>query len=218
MTKNSSTLDKCVKDYFDNEIPEPDENDVEKLKQNLRISKAKNKKILGFKKFAIAMIVVLILIPSIALPMILREDDRIYYRDDDLERVIMEKNDAKDVIFDNYSIYQGIFDLCNLNNAYGYYSKDNKLISIQYYLERNEMPFTSLTLQIDLTNYYLNPNKDIYKLNSDKTEYKKYVVYEKVINEIDTTTVMKLIIFKSYSVYLNLSLEDSDIINMFIQN
>ena len=213
---NDEVLNKSIKNYFDNEIPEPDDAELEKLKYQLRTQKAKNTKLQTFKKFALAMAVLLILIPSIALPIVLKKEDQHFYRDDELEKIDLQYEDAKNIISNNYSEYLGVFDICDLVNAHGYYADNNKLISIDYSFVKTNLPFITLTLQIDLTNYYDNANKSKYKYMANVKNDSNYTLYEKEVETNLDKAYLKLLEFKDHTVYLNLNVEDSDILDIFI--
>ena len=213
---NDEVLNKSIKNYFDNEIPEPDDAELEKLKYQLRTQKAKNTKLQTFKKFALAMVVLLILIPSIALPIVLKKEDQHFYRDDELEKIDLQYEDAKNIISNNYSEYLGVFDICDLGYAYGYYAENNKLISIDYSFVKTDLPFITLTLQIDLTNYYDNANKSKYKYMANVKNDSNYTLYEKEVETNLDKAYLKLLEFKDHTVYLNLNVEDSDILDIFI--
>lgn len=146
---NDEVLNKSIKNYFEEEIPEPDNTELEKLKCQLRTQKAKNPKLQTFKKFALAMVVLLILIPSIALPIVLKKDNIRFYKDDELTKVELQYNDAKNILSNNYPEYTEVFEICDLDSSYGYYSDDNKLISIDFLFIKTDLPFITLTLQID---------------------------------------------------------------------
>ena len=213
---NDEVLNKSIKNYFDNEIPEPDDAELEKLKYQLRTQKAKNTKLQTFKKFALAMVVLLILIPSIALPIVLKKEDQHFYRDDELEKIDLQYEDAKNIISNNYSEYLGVFDICDLIYAYGNYAENNQLISATYSFYKTELPFIVVTLQIDFTIYYDNENKKSYKYNADTKQCQDYILYEKEVETNTDTQYYKLIEYKNHVVYLNLNVEDSDILDIFI--
>lgn len=216
MMKNDKDLKNEINAYFDKDIPMPDAEECKSLQNRLRNSTAREKSpIQLIKKLSIAFMVLLVIIPAIVLPFVLNKEEK-YYKDYDLTEVKLEYEDAKNVITNKYESYESIFDICVLNGSYGYYSNKNELISIIYFFEKNDIPFTSLNLQIDLTNNYENPNKGMYMYNANIVKKENYTLYEKVVEETGASTFYRLFVYKNYSVYLSMNIEDTDILNIFM--
>ena len=183
MMKNDKDLKNEINAYFDKDIPMPDAEECKSLQNRLRNSTAREKSpIQLIKKLSIAFMVLLVIIPAIVLPFVLNKEEK-YYKDYELTKIELQYDDAKNVIATNYQNYESIFDICVLNISYGYYSNKNELISIIYYFEKNNIPFTSLNLQIDLTNNYENPDKEAYMYNANIVKKENYTLYEKVVEE-----------------------------------
>lgn len=216
MMKNDKDLKNEINAYFDKDIPMPDAEECKSLQNRLRNSTAREKSpIQLIKKLSIAFMVLLVIIPAIVLPFVLNKEEK-YYKDYELTKIELQYDDAKNVIATNYQNYESIFDICVLNISYGYYSNKNELISIIYYFEKNNIPFTSLNLQIDLTNNYENPDKEAYMYNANIVKKENYTLYEKVVEETGTSTFYRLLVYKNYSVYLSMNIEDTDILNIFM--
>lgn len=216
MMKNDKDLKNEINAYFDKDIPMPDAEECKSLQNRLRNSTAREKSpIQLIKKLSIAFMVLLVIIPAIVLPFVLNKEEK-YYKDYDLTKIELQYDDAKNVITTKYESYENIFDICVLNSSYGYYSNKNELISIIYYFEKNDIPFSSLNLQIDLTNNYENPDKGMYMYNANIVKNENYTLYEKVVEETGTSTFYRLLVYKNYSVYLSMNIEDTDILNIFM--
>ena len=216
MVKNDKDLKNEINAYFDKDIPMPDAEECKSLQNRLRNSTAREKSpIQLIKKLSIAFMVLLVIIPAIVLPFVLNKEEK-YYSDLDLTEVKLEYEDAKNAITTNYPNYESIFGNCTLYTAYGYYTEKNQLISILCEFEKNDIPFTSLNLQIDLTNNYKNPNKEAYMCNANITKNANYTLYEREVEETTISTFYKLLVFKNYSVYLSMNIEDTDILNIFM--
>lgn len=216
MMKNDKDLKNEINAYFDKDIPMPDAEECKSLQNRLRNSTAREKSpIQLIKKLSIAFMVLLVIIPAIVLPFVLNKEEK-YYKDYELTKIELQYDDAKNIIATNYQNYESIFDICVLNISYGYYSNKNELISIIYYFEKNNIPFTSLNLQIDLTNNYENPDKEAYMYNANIVKKENYTLYEKVVEETGTSTFYRLLVYKNYSVYLSMNIEDTDILNIFM--
>ena len=216
MMKNDKDLKNEINAYFDKDIPMPDAEECKSLQNRLRNSTAREKSpVQLIKKLSIAFMVLLVIIPAIVLPFVLNKEEK-YYKDYELTKIELQYDDAKNVIATNYQNYESIFDICVLNISYGYYSNKNELISIIYYFEKNDIPFTSLNLQIDLTNNYENPDKEAYMYNANIVKKENYTLYEKVVEETGTSTFYRLLVYKNYSVYLSMNIEDTDILNIFM--
>lgn len=216
MVKNDKDLKNEINAYFDKDIPMPNAEECKSLQNRLRNSTAREKSpIQLIKKLSIAFMVLLVIIPAIVLPFVLNREEK-YYKDYDLTEIELQYDDAKNVITTKYESYESIFDICVLNGSYGYYSNKNELISIIYFFEKNDIPFTSLNLQIDLTNNYENPNKGMYMYNANIVKKENYTLYEKVVEETGASTFYRLFVYKNYSVYLSMNIEDTDILNIFM--
>lgn len=216
MMKNDKDLKNEINAYFDKDIPMPDAEECKSLQNRLRNSTAREKSpVQLIKKLSIAFMVLLVIIPAIVLPFVLNKEEK-YYKDYDLTKIELQYDDAKNVITTKYESYENIFDICVLNSSYGYYSNKNELISIIYYFEKNDIPFSSLNLQIDLTNNYENPDKGMYMYNANIVKNENYTLYEKVVEETGTSTFYRLLVYKNYSVYLSMNIEDTDILNIFM--
>lgn len=214
--KNDKDLKNEINAYFDKDIPMPDAEECKSLQNRLRNSTAREKSpVQLIKKLSIAFMVLLVIIPAIVLPFVLNKEEK-YYKDYELTKIELQYDDAKNVIATNYQNYESIFDICVLNISYGYYSNKNELISIIYYFEKNDIPFSSLNLQIDLTNNYENPDKGMYMYNANIVKNENYTLYEKVVEETGTSTFYRLLVYKNYSVYLSMNIEDTDILNIFM--
>ena len=186
MMKNDKDLKNEINAYFDKDIPMPDAEECKSLQNRLRNSTAREKSPIQLvKKLSIAFMVLLVIIPAIVLPFVLNKEEK-YYKDYELTKIELQYDDAKNVIATKYESYESIFDICVLNISYGYYTNKNELISIIYYFEKNDIPFTSLNLQIDLTNNYENPDKEAYMYNANIVKKENYTLYEKVVEETGT--------------------------------
>ena len=216
MVKNDKDLKNEINAYFDKDIPMPDAEECKSLQNRLRNSTAREKSpIQLIKKLSIAFMVLLVIIPAIVLPFVLNKEEK-YYKDYELTKIELQYDDAKNVITTKYESYESIFDICVLNISYGYYSNKNELISVLYNFEKNDIPFTTICLQIDLTNNYENPDKGMYMYNANIVKNENYTLYEKVVEETGTSTFYRLLVYKNYSVYLSMNIEDTDILNIFM--
>lgn len=216
MVKNDKDLKNEINAYFDKDIPMPNAEECKSLQNRLRNSTAREKSpIQLIKKLSIAFMVLLVIIPAIVLPFVLNREEK-YYKDYDLTEIELQYDDAKNVITTKYESYESIFDICVLNGSYGYYSNKNELISIIYFFEKNDIPFTSLNLQIDFTNNYENPDKETYMYNANITKNANYTLYEREVEETGASTFYRLFVYKNYSVYLSMNIEDTDILNIFM--
>lgn len=216
MMKNDKDLKNEINAYFDKDIPMPDAEECKSLQNRLRNSTAREKSpVQLIKKLSIAFMVLLVIIPAIVLPFVLNKEEK-YYKDYELTKIELQYDDAKNVITTKYQNYESIFDICVLNSSYGYYSNKNELISVLYNFGKNDIPFTTICLQIDLTNNYKNPDKEAYMYNANITKNANYTLYEREVEETTISTFYKLLVFKNYSVYLSMNIEDTDILNIFM--
>ena len=207
-------LEKEIKNYFEQEILEPNENELIMLKQKLRTMPNTNEKFILFKKYSFIFLIFVLLIPAITIPIILNNKVH-YYSDDNLNKTELTVEFTTDFINTEFYEYSEILTTSTLCYSYGLYSNES-LISIICSFEKNDVPFTSLTLQIDLTSNYVNNNKELYKLDSIKTQTEEYVLYEKTLNEDYSITYLKLLDHGNYIIYLSTNIDDSEIFEIFL--
>ena len=52
--------------------------------------------------------------------------------------------------------------------------------------------------------------------NANIVKKENYTLYEKVVEETGASTFYRLFVYKNYSVYLSMNIEDTDILNIFM--
>jgi len=204
-----------VKGFYDKEIPPPDKNEIEKLKIKLRNEVANNKKdSVRWKRIAWALASVCLIL-TIALIIFIPKKEKFYY-ETDLKMVELNYNEAHEVFNSTLYDFTAIYDICTFEYAYAYYDDVNTLTTIKYKFSKNDLPFTSVSLQIDLVDNFVNTNRDIYLFEAKKTSLPNYTLYEKEIEESNTSAYLKLLEFINKKIYLNLNFDDPDIFNIFL--
>ena len=209
-----------LNEYYNSTIPEPNKEDLDMLINKLQSVEQKPKKNKSFFtfKWITAFASILLIITSITLLAILvpKPTPEKYYQDDDVEMVTLEIDNAKNIISSQYPQYSIIFEICEVDCAFGYYTiKDNILVSIKIQLSKNDIPFTACDLQIDLTKNYENGNMESYKLNATITEYENYTLYSKEAIDMYETFYFYLLEYNNHIVYLKTNINDDEILNIF---
>lgn len=207
----------AVNEYYDAKIPEPDENELNILKDKLRQQKNyKSNRKLPLKNIFIGAVSCLLIV-LISIFLFLPKKEK-YFLESDLEMVELNQTDAVNLLAEHFNEYKHIFDICELNSAFSYNStNNNEPITIKYRLTKNDIPYTSIYLQIDLEKYFINNNTNLYKLDAEISNYSNFTLYEKTINEVNNENYMKFLDFGNYRIFLNLNIDDSEIFDIFIK-
>jgi hypothetical protein len=220
----SNKFNEQLNEYYDSTIPEPSNEDLNVLINKLQAVEPKAKKVNHFStfKWVTTFVSLLLIITSVTLLAIFvpkstpGTPEEKYYQDDDVEMVALEIDNAKNIISSQYPQYSTIFETCEVDCAFGYYTiEENVLVSIKIQLTKNDIPFTACNLQIDLTKNYENGIIESYKLNATITENENYTLYTKEVQKIHETLYYNMFEYNNYIIYLSTNFNDDEILNIF---
>ena len=209
-------LDEDLKSYFkENPIPQLDEQSLAELRQQVANNKRNKAKVRQKWITLMATCLVVLLVPAILLPILLRPVK--YYKDTDVTQTEVTATFAQEYVNTNYSQYNFVFEECELTYSYGIYSADkNELLSLNLEFFKLEVPFSTLKLDI-IVNKNLELNKyELIKTDSTKTQTQEYVLYKKESEKYNLITYSGLVEFKTYSIFIEINESDLDYFNKFL--
>ena len=150
----NNNLENRIEEYYKNEtknIPQLSDDEKEKLKCRIAQNSLKRKTFVK-KRFAIiSAILIIVLIPSILIPVLTigSSDDIKYYSDIEVTQEELTLDFVQTYINQNYSKYSFIFDECEVTYSYGVYSEESEeLLSINLELFMFEPPFATIKFNL----------------------------------------------------------------------
>ena len=217
----NNNLENRIEEYYKNEtknIPQLSDDEKEKLKRRIAQNSLKRKTFVK-KRFAIiSAILIIVLIPSILIPVLTigSSDDIKYYSDTEVTQEELTLDFVQTYINQNYSKYSFIFDECEVTYKSGYYSSDDReLLSLNLELFLLEPPFATIKFDI-----ILNKGLDLRKYNKVKDEGEKYETNEYTKYRKDYIISHKInrievVEYTEYNIYLNIDVNDDEVFNKF---
>lgn len=225
-------LESVVYNYFDNEVPEPNQQILAELKTKMHQRTTLSTK-RTYKKFRLALvscIVVILLIPAFTLSFIWNNlfpsnpedtspvEEEIYYSDSNLSMVDLTSDELNSILLGEFSKYATLLEDYTIKAARGYYSESNVLVYLDMEISKNSIPYTIVVLDIVFVENYEHTYNYFFK---NVTEFKQYAnckLYETTLELGYRNEYYKFIEFENYGVYIQLDKKDSSIINTIIQN
>lgn len=215
--------EKMIYEYFDQNIPEPKQENIDKLIERMRNMPPKTEQKTQKKPFAkwkfalVTCLVFVLMVPAIVLPIVLRPEEEKYYTSSDVTRVDLTNDFVTNYIDQNYSQYNFIFDDTTIDFVYGYYTDDNnKLVDIKLNLIKQDVPFTEIYFEIVVNKHFTINNKNRYTHEAEITTNANYTLYEKTIENVGSATYLKYFEYSNHEVYLEMNLEDLEFFNNFL--
>ena len=207
---NNDEFKKNVTEYFDENLPDYDEEMLINLKREYRKTYEKKTKPNLFKKVLIPICCLLILIPSIVLPICLIKKEN-YYSEDEIQKEYLTKEFTKDYLQNNFSYLSFLFDEFDINIINGYFIKsNNKLASISFEATKNDIPFTELKFNLIADKHYRYSRHDLFTINSKIETHDNYKLYSKMVEEVYTSQYFYLFEYKDYNLFIVLDTLDED--------
>ena len=226
-------LETKIYNYFDYEVPEPNQQILNELKTKMHQRTTSSPK-KSYKKFRLALvscIAVILLIPAVTLPIILNSnnpppdsndtpplEEEIYYSDSNLTMVDLTQEALDSILVGKFSKYATLLEDYTINMERAYYGEDNTIVYICLEMTKNDIPFTWVELNIVFVNNYEHNHNEFFNNVSEFTQYDNCKLYEIVITNGYKKEYRKYIEFEDYKVYLRLDKQDSSIVNAIIQN
>ena len=198
-------------------VPELEADVLESLKAKVREKRAVKRVHVSFwKNLAVAACCLLIMIPCIVLPIVLREDES-YYSEDDVVQEEISKEYLTQYFSENYSQYSFFLDECDVLFSYGYYDNTNKqLLAVSLVLDKQDIPFTKIEFDLILTNKYKFKGHDSYVKDAVISKQQNYTLYQKLTESFYDEEFHGLLEYPKYKLYIHMNLNDSEFFEKFL--
>jgi len=198
-------------------VPELEADVLESLKAKVREKRAVKRVHVSFwKNLAVAACCLLIMIPCIVLPIVLREDES-YYSEDDVVQEEISKEYLTQYFSENYSQYSFVLDECDVLFSYGYYDNTNKqLLAVSLVLDKQDIPFTKIEFDLVLTNKYKFKSHDLYIKDTEKTLKEGYTLYYKEPEVMFGYELCGILEFSNYKLYIHMNTNDKEFFEKFL--
>jgi len=227
-------LETMIHAYFENEVPEPNQQLLDDLKTKMHERKTLTTKRFN-KKFRLALascMLILLIIPAIAIPIVWNNNnsstppspftppvkEEIYYSDSTLSMVDLTPDELNSIFVGEFSKYSTFLEDYTINTERGYYGEDNVLVYIKLEITKNIIPFTNVELNIVFVENYEHLASGYFANVDEFIQYDNCKLYETTFTMGYKKGYRKLVVFENYKVYLQLDKQDSSIINTIIQN
>jgi len=224
-------LEKVVNNYFDNEVPEPNQQILNELKTHMHKRTTSSTKS-SYKKFRLALvtcIAIILIIPAVTLPFMWNNffpstpdnstpEVEIHYSDSNLTMVDFTPETLNSILVGEFSKYATLIEGFTINFSRGYYSEDNILVYLDIDMTKNNIPFTEAKLGIVFVENYEHEFSKYFGDVLDFIQYDNCKLYESIYDLGYKKLYYKFFEFEDYKVYLQLDKKDSSIINSIIQN
>lgn len=227
-------LETKIYNYFDNEVPEPNQQILDKLKTKMHERKTSstqkfNKK---FRLVLISCMLVLLIIPAVAIPIVWNNNtpsappshstppakEEIYYSDSNLTMVDLTPEELNSILVGVFSKYTTLLEGYTTKATRGYYGENNTLVYLNLKITKNTIPFTKVELNIVFVDNYEHQYSGYFQNVSEFIQYENCKLYENIYQSDFKKEYYKFIEFEDYKVYLQLDKQDSSIINTIVQN
>lgn len=229
MNKSDKEFDKKIEEEFDKVFEQPSTSNErpsqsERFKNQLQKNKELRKNIIIFRSIAAMSCLVLIVI-SCLIPVWMKDDETSsppevikYYGDNDIVQVEVSQDFVQEYINTNIPNYNFIFEDCELSDITAIYDKETKksLLALNLKLDKNYTP-VKLTLNIVLNKNYTYSKHSYYIDTPNIEPLENKTIYTKEKVDINYNLFV-LIDRKTYNTYLNLNINDGEILNKFKQN
>ena len=229
MVKNKD-LEKMIYDFYDTEVPEPNQQILDDLKTKMHqrtissTKKPRNK----FRLALVSCIAIILLIPAVTLPFVWNNlfpsdsntppEEEIYYSDSDLTMVDLTPEELNSILIGGFSKYVTLLEDYTTKTERGYYSEDNTLVYVNLEITKNSIPFSDIKLNIVFVENYEHEYSKFFKNINEFTQYENCKLYETIFQTGYKNDYYKLVEFEDYKVYLQQDKQDSSIINSIVQS
>lgn len=192
---------------------------VENAQQNKNTKRVPSPLVL-WQKLAIVFCCIVMLLPCILVPTLWPKPET-YYGDDEVEQVDLTVEYAQEYIQQNYDQYSFVFDDCEVEYSFGYReTKSSRLVAISMKLNKIDVPFTSLELNLIVDKRYKYKYEDNYKSKVEATVNVDYIFYRKDEEEMYSVRIFVLLEYKNYKLFLNFKsqygIKDEEFLEKFL--
>ena len=214
-----NNLEEELEQAFELEIPEPDLSKLNQFDSLLERNKNKRKKVVVFRRVAVACTLILLCLACF-IPLLKRDTEIVrYYGDENTTQISITQEFAYNYISENLPNYTFIFEDCTFQSLHGIYDKETetKLLAIEMVAQKNNIPYTTLDINIVLNKNYtysehenyvnttdieLLDNMKVYNRENLEGNYKLFVLIERI----------------NYNTYIELNINDTAILEKFKEN
>jgi len=229
---NDKDLETKIYNYFDNEVPQPNQQilDELKIKMHQRTNSSTKR---SFKKIHMALvscIVIILLIPIITLPFMWdnffpseseipsEPEEEVHYSNSNLTMVDLTIESLNNILVGEFSKYATLLEDYTINLARGYYAENNLLIYLHTDILKKTIPFTNVKLDIVFVENYEHEFDEHFGEITEFIQYEDFKLYETIFTTEYSKEYYKFLKFEDYKVYIQLDKKDSSIINTLDQN
>ncbi len=199
-------------------VPELEADVLERLKAKVREKKVQKRVQISFwKNLAVAACCLLILIPCIVLPIVLRDDEEKYYSENEVVQEEISKDFLTQYFAENYSQYSFVLNECDVLFSYGYYDNENKqLLAVSLVLDKQDIPFTKIEFDLILSRKYKFKGHDSYIKDANISKGQDYILYQKVTESFYDEEFHGMLDYYKYKLYIHMNLNDTEFFEKFL--
>ena len=207
--------------YFEANIPEPNLTRIDKFDKLLEENKKHSIKMTYFKRIALSCMLILVIGISCMIPMFINKNNDNppvrYYGDNDVIQVDVSEDFIRSYINENIPNYNFIFDDCNIISKYAIYDKESnsKLLALRLQLDKIDVPFTSVSMNIILNKNYTYSEHSTYINDSNLEEINDTKIYTKEHGDSFNYSLLCLIERQNHNTYLKLNIDDFELLEKF---
>ena len=208
-------------EYFETNIPEPNLSRIDKFDKLLEENKKHSIKMTYFRRIALSCMLILVIGISCMIPMFINKNNDTspvrYYGDDDVIQVDVTDDFLRNYINENIPNYNFIFQDCNIISRYAIYDKEtnSKLLALRLQLDKIDVPFTSVSMNIILNKNYTYSEHSTYVRDSIVEEVDDKKVYTTEHGDSFNYSLLCLIERQNYNTYLKLNIDDFELLEKF---
>lgn len=221
-------LSQDLQQYYDNiEVPELSESKKEELRNLVAQNKPKRKRLSLWQKIttvaSAVCLIALIIIPTVIM---LNKNDNpqnppnnpppIYYGDGEATKIELNLAETQEIVNTYFSKYNFMFtDLSYISSKGFYHPENNSLLALQIYFNENEIPYTSVKVNIIASEQFVFEDKILYTTNAEHTITSEYEIYKLYQNDL-VECMRGYITFENHEIFIELARINDNLFNKFI--
>ena len=192
------------------------EENKQKQEKTSQQPQPKKKHLAKWKQVLIATCCLVLIVPCVLLPFLLKPEEK-YYTDDDLNQVEITLQQAQTFIANNYSKYYFIFDDCEIISSCGYYENGtDNLIALSLILNKKDIPYTVINFDLINTKNYTFAKHSLFTEKATMTEETGYNLYKTVENKLYNKKILAFLEYSNYILYLEFKSIDNVFLEKFL--
>ena len=228
---NDKEFETKIHNYFDKEVPEPNQQILDDLKTKMhqRTTSPTKRTHNKFRFALVSCMLILLIVPAVTLPFVWHNlfpsnpdnstpEEEIHYSDSNLTMVDFTPETLNTIFVGELSKYATLIEGFTINFSRGYYSEDNILVYLEIEMAKNNIPFTEVKFEMVFVENYEHEFSKYFEDVLDFIQYDSCKLYEAINDYGYKKLYYKFFEFEDYKVYLQLDKKDTSIINSIIQN